>query len=69
MSVPIYLCVHWPHRGKQCRKRAAGMLYAPDGIAVPGGYYCQRHASAIMKEYREKLGEFWTLKPLDHAEH
>jgi hypothetical protein len=40
-------------------------LIDPDGKRNPGGWVCRRHGQAIVKEYREKLGEGWTLALID----
>ena len=46
----------------RCHKPADGLLYAPDGKRVPGGYFCQEHGKIITDEYREKIGEIWILR-------
>lgn len=53
-------CDHWtPTR---CNERGTHWLYAPDGKLCPGGPLCERHGREIVEEYREKLGEPWTLE-------
>ncbi len=46
---------------------AYGLLIAPDGEPVPGGYYCWSHGSRIIKEFAKKLHERWRLVPLEKA--
>lgn len=48
----------------RCKAKARCWLVAPDGSHAPGGYYCDEHATEIVTEYREKLGETWTTVPL-----
>ena len=48
----------------RCAAPAVDRMYAPDGKPVPGGYYCQAHTDGPINEYREKLNEVWTSKPL-----
>ncbi|WP_169709484.1 hypothetical protein [Deferrisoma camini] len=43
-------------------------MHDPMGRSVPGGVYCLRHGSEIAKEYKEKLGELWTLRDLPRRE-
>jgi hypothetical protein len=51
---------------QRCTKNATHWLHAPDGRKVPGCWYCEQHATACVDEYREKLGEVWTARPIDH---
>lgn len=60
-------CNHWTDR-KRCDETATVLMFAPDGEAVPGGYYCRLHATAAVNEYREKLGEVWTLQELESTQ-
>ena len=53
-------CACWVN-DTRCTRLAAGRLYAPDGKAVPGGYYCAPHARACIEEYAAKLNEAWTF--------
>ena len=48
-----------------CDNGATVRMFAPDGVPVPGGFYCTPHATATVDEYRKKLGEYWTLLPID----
>lgn len=47
----------------RCHEPAVGLLCAPEGEPVPGGFYCWPHAAACVIEYQEKLGETWTVLP------
>ena len=47
----------------RCQRPAVGHLTAPDGFDA--GRVCQKHADEITTEYREKLGEQWTIRPLE----
>ena len=61
-------CNHWAPVGtSRCEAPAVARLYAPDGKANPGGWYCGAHATAITTEYADILGERWTTRPLDGA--
>ena len=57
-------CVHYEGR-KRCENDATVHLFAPDGKPNPGGRLCQQHANLCIVEYREKLAEEWTAKPID----
>jgi len=68
-------CVHrryqWPidPRGvSRCESEATHRILGSDGWRVPGGIYCERHARAIVEEYREKLGWEWTMVPIPEEE-
>lgn len=54
-----------PRPCSDCGEDAVVWLRSPDGALNPGGYLCQRHADTIVTEYREKLGEIWTLEILE----
>ena len=56
-------CYTW-HGRARCERRATVYLFAPDGTPNPGGWVCQEHADATVTEYRDKLGEHWTYRPL-----
>jgi len=56
-------CSHVGPSGR-CQARATVYLHAPDGLPVPGGYECAPCAEAVIAEYRDKLGEEWSGKPL-----
>lgn len=47
----------------RCRDKATGVLVAPDGEAVPHPGLCKAHADAVIAQYRQHLGEQWTLRP------
>ena len=49
----------------RCTDEAVVWLIQPDGKRNPLGWLCQKHADAIVQEYAEKLGELWTLEPLN----
>ena len=54
-----------PATGRQRTERnAAFALAGPDGALVPGCWYCEPHARAIVAEYEAKIGERWTLVPI-----
>ncbi len=56
-------CAHRSGRNDsvRCGDYAPFWLMDPDGCLNPGGAVCARHGLAITLEYREKLGEVWTL--------
>lgn len=58
-----------PLRPMRCTRDAVVWLYGPDGDAVPGGRMCRDCADEVVREYREKLGEVWTTRPLDECGH
>jgi hypothetical protein len=49
----------------RCERDAVGLLYHWDGKPVPSAFLCRECADEIIAEYREKLGEEWTLRPVD----
>ena len=53
-------CQHY-HGMSRCERDAVGQLHAPDGVPVPGCWYCERHAIETIEEYAEKLHESWTI--------
>lgn len=56
---------HSPFKtGKKCNARATVRMFAPDGVRVPGGWFCQHHGELIVSEYAIKLGEVWHLVPI-----
>jgi len=55
-------CYTW--QPSRCPRTATVYLFAPDGMPNPGGWVCQEHADATVAEYRDKLGEVWTTRPL-----
>lgn len=59
MPIPAPCCF-WPEGGR-CRADATVWLIQPDGEPNPGGYYCRHHGEATVTEYREKIGQRWTL--------
>lgn len=48
----------------RCPNTATHRIYAPDGLPNPGGWVCGTHGQEITDEYKDKLDEAWTLKPL-----
>ena len=52
-------------QGRACSKIADGIMVAPDGEFVPGGFSCTEHAALTIAEYAAKLGEHWTLRTFD----
>lgn len=64
-----------PHACRTCadQKRASGplvdaenWLVCPDGLAIRAE--CELHGPAIIAEFREKLGQRWTLHPIHHSD-
>ncbi len=49
---------------KPCTREATHKLIAPNGTLIPGGL-CLEHGQAVVEEYAAKLGETWTLRPVD----
>ena len=61
-------CSHYNGVGigaDRCRADATHWLFDPDGEKNPGGWVCKAHGDAIVEEYAAKLGERWTLRPID----
>ena len=58
-------CGNWPAVGSRCEKEATKWMFDDDGQQNPGGFVCADHAAAIILEYREKIGQEWTAKPID----
>jgi len=48
----------------RCENDSVYHVLAPDGSYVPGAWVCKEHGEAIIKEYKEKLGEIWSLHEL-----
>ena len=63
-ETPTYRCTHYADRDR-CTANATHRLLDEDGWRVPGGIYCQEHAQEIVDEYREKLGWYWVMDPLE----
>lgn len=65
-------CKRIPHPGandlhsaaRRCTSDGTHALIAVNGIRIPGTL-CEDHARAIITEYANKLGEFWTMLPVD----
>lgn len=51
-------------QGRACAKEATLRIYNPEGKAVPGCWMCEQHAQAVVSEYKAKLGQEWTAKPV-----
>lgn len=45
---------------------AKSWLVCPDGLAIQA--VCDEHGAAVIAEFREKLGERWTLQPIFHED-
>jgi hypothetical protein len=45
---------------------AKDWLVCPEGLAIQAT--CREHGQAAIDEFREKLGEEWTLHPIHHAD-
>ena len=58
-------CNHWACVGNRCEAEATRLLIQDDGKPNPGGFYCERHGTAIVTEYAKKLNETWTLVEVD----
>ena len=54
-------CSTWACSNNRCRETAVWWVCSPEGQRI--SYHCGAHAVAIVQEYREKLGEYWTLEP------
>ena len=72
MSADTHKCLHfalppqcYTWRGMaRCARKATIYLFDPDGQPNPGGWVCQEHGDETVAEYRDKLGEHWTYRPL-----
>lgn len=51
-----------------CSHAAAGTLHAPDGIMIPGGYFCRIHGRGLVEDYADALWESWTFLPFPDNE-
>jgi len=65
---PVTACIH-VHKcrdgqGNICQNDATVFYVAPDGEQVPGAGACDMHARRTVLEYRDKMGEVWTLRPV-----
>ena len=58
------LCVDG--KGERCFRTATVRLYNPKGKPVPGPAMCAGCAQEVIDEYRAKVGEVWTFKPIPH---
>ena len=57
-------CSHYTGR-ERCTALSVVWIHAPGSpLPVPGCWVCREHGEAVITEYREKLGEEWTLQPL-----
>lgn len=69
---PIALCCGiypgngWPR--PRCTGTATHWMMTPEGEPCPGGYVCEEHGRAIVAEYRDKLGQAWTIEPIRRSE-
>jgi hypothetical protein len=61
------ICCHYTDR-ERCRAEATHHIDDPNGKPVPGGWTCLPHGTAVVEEYWEKLGQRWTLRPLEAGE-
>ena len=57
-------CTYYEKRAR-CEKDAEFLLFSPDGRAIPGGRYCQKHTDETILEYQEKLGQEWFAESID----
>lgn len=48
--------------GNACPERATVATYDPEGVCR--GFSCKAHGAAVVAEYREQLGEAWSLREL-----
>ena len=53
-------CQHWKKDRVQCKDEAAGVLRAPGGSF--NALICRPCAAAIIREYKDKLGEEWVFE-------
>ena len=68
MNAPTYRCTHYaPDNGPRCVADATRRLLDEEGCRVPGGIYCEAHATEIIDEIIEKLGWAWSIQPLEEA--
>ena len=54
-----------PECSGRCGLPAALWIMGPDGLPVPGATVCVECGVRTIREYREKLGETWTLAALN----
>lgn len=47
-----------------CPHEAFELLFGPDGTDSPGAWVCRAHGEFILAEYRKKIGEEWTCRPM-----
>ncbi len=45
-----------------CSEKATGILFAENGLPVPGGVYCEPCATGVIQEYKAKLNETWAFE-------
>lgn len=57
-------CTHYEGR-QRCDAHAWWVIVSPSGARVPGGLTCEAHGRACIDEYATKLGQHWTLHPVD----
>jgi len=50
----------------RCKEKATLWLLHPDGSRNPGGYCCKEHGEAVIKEYAEKLKEYWMSEEINN---
>ena len=56
----------WKSHGRpECQSSGDYKLKDESGKEVPGCTYCFLCAEEIIKEYKEKLGESWTMEKMD----
>ena len=54
-----------PYTGARREGRVAAFgLVGPDGEVVPGAWYCEIHASAVVAEFEAQGEDGWTLIPI-----
>lgn len=53
---------------KRCTRKAIHWIVNPDGKDNPGGKVCEECGTGVVTEYKEKLEEVWTLRPLTEIE-
>jgi len=59
-----YRCVHYTDHVR-CTADATRRLLDPYGRGSSCDIYCREHAQAIMDEYWDKFGWYWTMQPLE----
>lgn len=62
----VWRCTTYQSDGKRCTNDASVWLYSDSGAQI-GGVSCEACASAVIEEYREKMGWEWTAQPIEYC--